>query len=130
MLKQSLSRSLMILAVALVAAVVLMRPTVSAHHGWGQYLDQEFELSGTLETPVSLGGPHATAKMRVEGQVWDLTLAPGGRTQSAGLTEKTIPTGAKITAHGHRHRDAKTFEIKTERLTWNNKVYNVYPDRD
>jgi hypothetical protein len=41
-----------------------------------------------------------------------------------------IPVGAKVMVHGHRHNTASKFEIKTERLTWNNRVFNVYPDRD
>jgi hypothetical protein len=49
--------------------------------------------------------------------------------REAGLKEGIIPIGAKVTAHGHRHRDAKKYEIKTERVTWNGKVFNVYPDR-
>jgi hypothetical protein len=40
-----------------------------------------------------------------------------------------IPVGAQVTAYGHRHRDEKTLEIKTERLRWNDRVFNVYPDR-
>jgi len=31
--------------------------------------------------------------------------------------------------HGHRHRDPKVLEIKAERLTWNDRIFNVYPDR-
>jgi hypothetical protein len=65
-----------------------------------------------------------------DGQVWDLTLAPPPRTSSAGLKEGVIPVGAKVTVHGHRNRDKNRFEVKTERVTWNGKVYNVYPDRD
>ena len=47
-----------------------------------------------------------------------------------GLRAETIPLGAKVTVHGHRHKDPKRFEVKTERVTYNGKVYNVYPDRD
>ena len=113
------------------AAVLLISPQAAvAHHGWGGYLDQQFEITGTLETPVSLAGPHATAKMRVDGKVWDVVLAPSSRTERAGLKEGIIPVGAQITASGHRHRDANKLEIKTERLTWNGKVFAVYPDRD
>jgi hypothetical protein len=101
----------------------------SAHHGWGGYLDAEFEISGTVESPVSLAGPHATMKIRAEGQVWDVVLAPPARTEQAGLKEGMIPVGAKVSVHGHRHRDAKRFEIKTERLSWNGRVFNVYADR-
>jgi hypothetical protein len=41
-----------------------------------------------------------------------------------------IPVGATVIVHGQKHRDPKKFEIKTTRLTWNNKVFNVYPDRE
>jgi hypothetical protein len=113
-----------------IAAVALVAPA-GAHHGWGGYHDAQFEITGTLETAVSLAGPHATAKMRVNGgEVWDVVLAPSARTERAGLKEGVIPVGAQVTASGHRHRDAKKLEIKTERLTWNGKVFNVYPDRD
>ena len=132
MKKQSLRRCLgMLTGGALVVAAVLLPPVpVSAHHGWGGYLDAEFEITGTAETPVSLAGPHATMKIRVDGKVWDVVMAPPPRTQSAGLKEGMIPIGATVTAHGHRHQTASRLEIKTERLTWNGRVYNVYPDRD
>jgi hypothetical protein len=101
----------------------------SAHHGWGGNQDEEFDLTGTVETGVSLAGPHATMKIRADGKVWDLTLAPPARTSRAGLKEGIIPVGATVTIHGHRNRDANRFEIKTERVTWNGHTFNVYPDR-
>ena len=91
--------------------------------------EEEFELTGTVEKSVSLAGPHATMKVKADGQVWDLTLAPGSRTADAGLKEGVIPVGAQVTVHGHRNKDPKKFEIKTERVTWNGKTFNVYPDR-
>ena len=114
---------------ALVLALVLSILPASAHHGWGGYLDEDFQISGTVESPVSLAGPHATMKIRADNQVWDLTLAPPARTERAGLKAGTIPVGAKVTAFGHRHRDPKRFEIKTERVNWNGRLFNVYPDR-
>ncbi len=100
-----------------------------AHHGWGGNLDEEFEISGTVQTGVSLAGPHATMKLLANGQVWDLTLAPPARTSESGLKEGVIPVGAKVTIQGHRNRDSKRFEIKTERVIWNGRTFNVYPDR-
>ena len=101
-----------------------------AHHGWGGNLDEEFDLSGTVVTGVSLAGPHATMKIKdAKGQVWDLTLAPPARTERAGLKEGVIPVGAAVKIHGHRNRDMKKFEVKTERVMWNDKTFNVYPDR-
>jgi hypothetical protein len=114
----------------ILGALVLLPVAVSAHHGWGGYSDQEFELTGTVEVPVSLAGPHATMKIRANGQVWDVTLAPAFRTWWSGLSGQKIPVGATVKIHGHRHRDPNRFEVKTERVTWNNKVFNVYPNRD
>jgi hypothetical protein len=113
----------------LIVMVMLTAVPLIAHHGWAGYADEEFEISGVTTTPVSLAGPHATFKIRVNEQVWDVTLAPPPRTSRAGLNATTIPTGSKVTVHGHRHKDPKRFEVKTERVTYNGKLYNVYPDR-
>ena len=114
--------------IALVALTVSFSP-VLAHHGWSGNSDKEFELSGTVESGVSLAGPHATMKVRSNGQVWDVTLAPPPRTEAAGLKEGVIPVGAQVTIQGHRNLDPKKFEIKTERVIWKGRTYNVYPDR-
>jgi hypothetical protein len=114
------------------AALLLALPAMPAlaHHGWGGNQDAEFEMTGTLVRQVSLAGPHATMQIKdKDGQVWDITLAPPPRTDRAGLKENTIPLGATVMVHGHRNSDMKKFEIKTERVTWNGKVFNVYPDR-
>jgi hypothetical protein len=59
-----------------------------------------------------------------------VVLAPSTRTAAAGLTKDVIPVGATVTASGHRHLDAATLEIKTQRLTWNGRVFDVYPERN
>jgi hypothetical protein len=112
-----------------VLALSLSAFPVWAHHGWAGNSDEEFELTGTVQSPVSLAGPHATMKLLADGKVWDLTLAPPARTERAGLKENTIPVGSTVTIHGHRNKDANRFEVKTERVTWNGHTYNVYPDR-
>ena len=122
---QKRSRRLFFSSFALVA--VLSIP-MQAHHGWGGNSDQETQLTGTLEVPVSLAGPHATMKIKVNGQVWDITLAPPARTERAGLKEGIIPVGATVTVLGHRNKTASRFEMKTEKVTWGDKVFNVYPD--
>ena len=119
---------LLCFGIAIVALTVSFSP-VLAHHGWSGNSDKEFELSGTVESGVSLAGPHATMKVRSNGQVWDVTLAPPPRTEAAGLKEVTIPVGAQVTIQGHRNLDPKKFEIKTERVIWKGRTYNVYPDR-
>lgn len=102
---------------------------LSAHHGWAGYSDKEFEITGIVSTPLSLGGAHATMKIKASEQVWNLTLAPPARTKAAGLESTTIPVGATVTVHGHRHKSERIFEVKTERITYQGKTFNVYPDR-
>jgi len=101
-----------------------------AHHGWSGNEDEQFEITGTVETPLRLSGPHATMQIRADGKLWDITLAPPVRTKQAGLEEGTIPAGATVTVSGHRNSNAQRFEIKTERVIYNGKTYNVYPDRE
>ena len=110
-------------------AVLLPAAPVWAHHGWAGNSDEEFELTGTVQTGVSLAGPHATMKLLADGRVWDLTLAPPAATDRAGLKEGIIPVGAMVTIHGHRNKDPKKFEVKTERVIWNGRTFNVYPDQ-
>ena len=112
-----------------ILALSLSAFPVWAHHGWAGNSDAEFELTGTVQSGVSLAGPHATMKLLADGKVWDLTLAPPAPTERAGLKEGTIPVGATVTIHGHRNKDANRFEVKTERIIWNGHTYNVYPDR-
>jgi len=115
----------------LAGGVLAMFVTLAAaHHGWSGANEEQFELTGVVAEPVSLSGPHATMKIRVGEQVWDITLAPPARTERAGLKESTIPVGARVTISGHRNSDPKRFEVKTERVTYNGKLYNVYPDRE
>ena len=116
-----------VLAVAAIVGVLSLR--AGAHHGWSGYETKEFEVSGRVSAPLTLAGPHATMKITVEGQVWNLTLAPPAATVKSGLREANIPVGATVMVHGHRSVNPKIFEVKTERIVYNGKTFNVYPDR-
>ena len=96
---------------ALLTLLLMTRVPVQAHHGWEGYRTENFELTGVVESPVTLAGPHASLKIRVDGQLWNVVLAPPPRTERAGLKTGMIPVGATVTAYGHRLRDQKTFEI-------------------
>jgi hypothetical protein len=124
------TRRFALIAMAFFFVAVLSALPLSAHHGWGGYVEQLSELSGTVTSPISMAGPHATMKVNAEGHVWDVVLAPPPRAAQAGLKDGMIPVGEKVIVHGQRHRDSKKYEIKTTRLTWNGKVFNVYPDRE
>ena len=113
----------------IVSLLAVAGAPLAAHHGWAGYQTAEFEIEGTVETGVTFNGAHAAMKVKVNDQVWDITLAPPAATSRAGLKEGVIPVGATVLVHGHRHVDPKRFEIKTERVTYNGKTFNVYPDR-
>ena len=116
--------------IGLITAVLLCLATpLAAHHGWGGQQSQESAITGVVTEIVSLAGPHATMKIRVDQQVWDVTLAPSNRTAGAGLREDTLKVGDTVTVHGHRSSDMKRFEIKTERVVHNGRTYAVYPNR-
>jgi len=114
---------------ALTAALLFSTVSTGAHHGWGGYLDQTTEMTGTVESPVSFEGAHAYMKIKTQEGVWDVVLAPPGRTANAGLKPDTLPVGAQVTVRGNRHRDPKKLEIKVSRLTWNGRTFDVYPER-
>lgn len=112
-----------------VAFSLALAAPLAAHHGWAGNEDEETTLTGILAAPVSLAGPHATMKVNVGGQVWDITLGPARRTSNAGLKEGIIPVGATVTVKGHRSKTAGRYEMKTEFVTWNNRTFAIYPDR-
>jgi hypothetical protein len=112
------------------AALGLLGTQAFAHHGWGGQQQEQSEITGTLKTDVDLAGPHGTMQIVDDkGQLWDVTLAPAARTQNAGLKPGVIPVGATVTIRGNRNSDLKKFEMKTVRVTYDGKNYDVYPDR-
>jgi hypothetical protein len=129
-MKHAIVRRLILVGAAFGFVALLSALPLSAHHGWGGYVEQLSDLSGTVTSPISMAGPHATLKVNAEGHEWDVVLAPPPRAAQAGLKDGMIPVGEKVIVHGQRHRDSKKYEIKTTRLTWNGKVFNVYPDRE
>lgn len=113
---------------SLAAGLAAVAPA-NAHHGWSGQSDTQSQVTGTVTKPVSLSGPHATLEIVSNGQVWNITLAPPARTQSAGLTPSTLKVGDTVTLVGNRSTDPKRFEMKTVRVTSGGKNYDVYPDR-
>jgi hypothetical protein len=114
----------------LAAALVFAAVPAFAHHGWGGQEEAVTTLSGTVVQGVSLAGPHATMKIKVGADVWDLTLAPPARTERSGLKEGLIPVGAAVTVRGNRNLDHAKHEMKTIYIKQGATEYHVYPDRE
>ncbi len=112
----------------LAAALMLLALPAPAHHGWAGNTAGDIEVSGVVTQGVRLAGAHGTMQIEdAEGQLWDITLAPGPRTNRAGLKEDVIPIGAEVTVYGERNDDPELFEAKVRRVVWGDKVFDVYP---
>jgi hypothetical protein len=117
------------LAIAALALAAVAAPA-AAHHGWASYEPGETTVSGVVQS-AGLGNPHGLLKVRdAQGRSWDVMLAPPAAIARSGLTAQLVPAGARVTADGHRHTDPKVLEIKTERLTVNGRIFDLYPARD
>jgi len=113
-----------------VAASFLIATPALAHHGWGGQEEQVTALTGTVVQGVNMSGPHATMKIKVDNDVWDLTLAPPARAARAGLKTGLIPVGATVTVRGNRNLDHSRHEMKTIYIRQGVNEYHVYPDRE
>ena len=81
-----------------------------------------------MVTEVSLAGAHGTMQIEdADGNIWDITLAPGPRTHRAGLRENVIPAGAEVTVFGSRNADPEVYEAKVRRVIWGDQTFDVYP---
>jgi len=115
--------SLLFLALSLAAI-----PGVGPSRLGRECLDAEFEITGTVETPVSLAGPHATMKLRAFRRPGlGSHIGPTGPHRTGG------PEGRHHSSRIYSHDpwssqpDPKRFEIKTERIIWNGRTFNVFP---
>lgn len=113
---------------AAAAALLFLVTPAAAHHGWAGYLPAEFELTGVVEQ-ASLAGPHGQLRVRAGRQVWDVMLGPPTRINRSGLTDAVVRTGTRVTARGHRHRNPRQLEMKTERLVVGGRTFDMYPER-
>lgn len=111
-----------------IVAIVQIMP-VHAHHGWAGQGNEQTEVTGTVHKAVNLVNPHASLQLMVDGQVWDVTLAPPSRTRGAGLAAQTLAVGDTVTVRGNRNTDQERHEIKAVRVSAGDRHYDLYPER-
>lgn len=116
------------LKVLCITVLAASATAASAHHGWSWYGNEDFSLTGKV-VEKQFGNPHDRLTIEAEGQRWTLLLSPPNRSRQAGLSDELVDIGATVTAHGHRRESGDQFEMKTERLEVDGKLYNLYPDR-
>jgi hypothetical protein len=115
---------------SLLSALLLGALPAAAHHGWAGNTAGEIEVAGEVVSGVSLSGAHGTMQIRdAEGNIWDITLAPGPRSHRAGLREDTLPIGAQVTVIGERNENPERYEAKVRRVIWDGRNFDVYPPK-
>lgn len=119
-----LSRTLQRTCAAGTLAIFTATAPLLAHHGWSSYHeDKPLTVDGVI-TVASYGNPHGTAKLDVQGKVWDVVLAPTSRMQSRGLTEAMLQKGTKAKVLGYQHKEIAT-EMRAERITIGDKTVEL-----
>jgi hypothetical protein len=116
------------LRVSLSLAAASLASTAFAHHGWSWYGSEEFTLTGTV-VETHFGNPHDRLTVESDGQRWNLVLSPPRRTANSGFGDDVIEVGDSVTAHGRRHKEAATLEMKTERIQVGDQMHTLYPSR-
>ncbi|WP_150910364.1 DUF6152 family protein [Marinobacter halotolerans] len=112
-----------------VLTVFLAASGAQAHHGWAWATDEEFEITGTVES-VRLGNPHGEVTISVDGQAWVVEVGQPWRNDRVGLSREMLSQGREITVHGHRSAREGERLVKAERVVIDGKNYDLYPDRE
>lgn len=98
------------------AATLVFASAALAHHGWNSY-DPEKVMKPTARVEQSSwASPHGAIVISIEGQTWDVVLAPVTRMENRGLRADDIAVGRTVTVEGYPRRDG-TREMRAERIT-------------
>lgn len=112
------------LPAAAFAAVLVSAGVALAHHGWSSY-DADKVMKPTTQVVESRwGSPHGSLVLTLEGQRWDVVLAPVSRMETRGLTAQDIAVGRTVTVEGYPRRDG-TREMRVERITAGGKTVEL-----
>ncbi len=111
-----------------VLTAFLAASSAQAHHGWAWATDEEFEITGVIQS-VRLGNPHGEVTIRVDGVDWVVEVGQPWRNDRVGLTKEMLSQGREITVHGHRSAREGERLVKAERVVIDGQDYNLYPGR-
>jgi hypothetical protein len=119
--------SLARLVVAL-GSLLAVAPAV-AHHGWAWAVDEQSELTGTIQD-ISMAPPHPGLRVTDQsGTVWQVDLGNPNQTAKSGFTANSAKPGDTVTVLGNRHRDETKKHMKAVRITIGGTNFDMYPDR-
>lgn len=112
-----------------VLAALLTTSAAQAHHGWAWATDEEFEITGVIQS-TRLGNPHGEVTITVDDEEWVVEVGQPWRNDRVGLSKETLSEGREMTVHGHRSAKEDERLVKAERVVIDGKDYDLYPGRD
>lgn len=120
-------RSVYLLCFA-VLATFLAASAAQAHHGWAWATDEEFEITGVVQS-VNLGNPHGEVTITVDGEEWVVEVGQPWRNDRVELSKEKLSEGREITVHGHRSKEGER-RVKAERVVIDGEDHDLYPGRE
>ena len=112
------------IAVAAAVAALTLPATALAHHGWSSYDAAKVIKLTAPVTDVTWGNPHGGAKVRYQGKVWDVVLAPVARMEARGLSQAMLTAGKPVTLEGYPRKDGVA-EMRIEPVTVDGKTVEL-----
>jgi hypothetical protein len=111
------------------AALLVLPVAAEAHHGWRWTTGENIELTGLISS-ARLGNPHGQVTVDVEGEAWTVEVGQPWRNERAGLTDADFAVGREIRVEGEPAEDAARRVLKAERLWFDGRLHELYPERD
>ena len=108
----------------LTLALILAPASALAHHGWSSYDADKTITHKAKLSDVTWGNPHGTAKVKYQGKVWDVVLAPTARMEARGLTRAMLGPKQDVTLVGYPRKDG-TNEMRIERVIVGKKTVEL-----
>lgn len=112
------------IAVAAALTALTLPAVAFAHHGWSSYDAAKVIKVTAPVTDVTWGNPHGAAKVRYQGKVWDVVLAPVARMEARGLSQAMLTSGKPVTLEGYPRKDGVA-EMRIERVTADGKTVEL-----
>ena len=98
------------------AALLAAGSVALAHHGWGEYdAAKVMTVASPIET-VMPGNPHVSVRLKHDGKLWTVVLAPPSRMSSRGLPPESLKAGLAVTVEGYPAKNGDP-EMRAERIT-------------
>ena len=98
------------------AALLAAGGVALAHHGWGEYDATKIMTVASPIDTVMPGNPHVSVRLKHDGKLWTVILAPPSRMTTRGLPPESLKAGLAVTVEGYPSKNGDP-EMRAERIT-------------